>query len=160
MRAGEEREQSINELMTTVTAFFRTVEGVRVRSAESVNVTETELRALARVVETGPTTPKNLALSMTMSTATITAIADRLVLRELLTRVPNGVDRRSVLLTATDEGTAVVRGLYALHRQTYVTSLNTMSAERLDEAREVLGLITEHLDLALRPDEPLAGESA
>ncbi|MDP3209135.1 MAG: MarR family transcriptional regulator [Rhodoglobus sp.] len=160
MGADEERAQSVNDLMMTVTAFFRTVEAVRVRSAESVNVTETELRALARVVESGPTTPKSLAVLMAMSTATITAIADRLVLRNLLTRVPTGVDRRSVLLTATDEGIAIVRGLYAHHRETYVTSLNTLSTERLEEAREVLGLITAHLEVALRPDEPLAGETA
>ncbi len=154
--ADDLRSQRMDELIASATAFFRAVEALRVRSAARVNLTATEFRALARLVEFGPDSPKALATSMAMSTATITAVTDRLVARQLVTRVPNQADRRSVLLTPTDEGLTLVTTMYNRYRQMYIDTLAGHSDENLDVSRQILTMITASFNADLGPDEPPA----
>ncbi len=154
------RDQRIAELMTSATAFFRAIEGLRVRSANRETLTATEFRSLARLVEFGPTTPKELAASMAMSTATITAVTDSLVARELLVRAPNEADRRSVLLTPTEVGRTMLTSMIVRYRKLYADSLEGIPTENLADTREILDRITASFESDLRPDEGPTGESA
>ncbi|MEQ1736461.1 MAG: MarR family transcriptional regulator [Rhodoglobus sp.] len=160
MTPEELREQRISELMTSATAFFRAIEALRDRAAARENMTSTAFRALARLVEFGPKTPKELAALLATSTATITAITDSLVAQGLVMRVPNEADRRSVLLTPTAAGTTTLRTLIAHYQQVYVKCLGNMSTEKIGASGEVLNLITAGFNADLGPDEALAGEPA
>ena len=154
------RPQRISELMTSATAFFRSIEALRDRAAAQEYMTSTAFRALARLVEFGPKTPKQLAASMATSTATITGITDSLVAQSFVTRVPNEADRRSVLLTPTEAGTTTLRSIIAHYQQMYVECLGSISTEKIAASAEVLNLITAGFNADLTPDEALTRETA
>ncbi len=69
--------------------------------AERAGVSPTELRALFRVAAVVSVTPKQLAEYLDMTTAAITFISRRLVESDLLHRVDNPQDRRSLYLELT-----------------------------------------------------------
>ncbi len=151
----------IEKLMVSATAFYRSVEALRDRSADRESMTATEFRALARLVEFGPKAPKQLARLMAVSTATVTAVIDRLESRGMVRRLPNESDGRSVILTPTDEGQEVITRTFSTYRQLYVTSLDDFPEAKVDELRAMLDLVTaEFVAANLRPDEPRSSEPA
>lgn len=158
---GDSRSQSIDQLLSTATAFFRSLEALRSLNAAIEGVTSTEFRALARVVDFGNTTPKKLASSMGLSTGTITAVTDRLVAKALLERVANEADRRSVLLTPTQDAKDMLARVYARYRQLWVDTLESTPTPDVDALLKLLGSVTARFEsAALAPDNSVAGESA
>ena len=73
-----------------------------------VDLTFTQLRALF-VLGRQPLRVSDLAKSLGMSLASASALSDRLVRLDLVTRLPDPSDRRSVVLRLTGSGTRVLR---------------------------------------------------
>ncbi|MBG6212654.1 MAG: MarR family transcriptional regulator [Cryobacterium sp.] len=84
----------------------------RNRVGTKVNLSGSELRALARVAEAGSITPKLLAETMDVTTSAVTAISNRLVAFALLTRVAHPHDRRSLLLVLTPAAEQMTQTIY------------------------------------------------
>jgi DNA-binding MarR family transcriptional regulator len=137
---------SDHELPAAITAFFRALESSRSRDALEVQLTATEYRALARVVEVGSKTPKRLAISMGMSTGAITAIADRLVARGLLERVANEADGRSVVLQPTPAGRELVGRLFGNYTRVIGDAVRDLSDDDVQQLTVVLRNLTASLD--------------
>lgn len=135
-----------DDLAAAITAFFRALESSRSRDALEVQLTPTEYRALARVVEVGSKTPKRLAISMGMSTGAITAISDSLVARGLLERVANEADRRSVVLRPTPMGRELVGRLFGNYSRVIAAAVEGLSDAEVQQLTVVLHNLTEGLN--------------
>ncbi|WP_090270094.1 MarR family winged helix-turn-helix transcriptional regulator [Thalassovita taeanensis] len=72
--------------------------------AHAVGLTPAQLRVLQIVAEKSSVTPKMLANQMGVSQATVTALVDKLVTRELVQRVPSEQDRRQINVVVTAQG--------------------------------------------------------
>ena len=72
--------------------------------AHAVGLTPAQLRVLQIVAEKSSVTPKILANQMGVSQATVTALVDKLVTRELVQRVPSEQDRRQINVVVTAQG--------------------------------------------------------
>lgn len=101
-----------SQLSVSLMGIVRVLEGVRHLYADAVGVTPTAIRALGRVAEFGPITPKELAVRMALTTGTITPLLDHLVSAALVERVPNPADRRSIQVQLTATGRATMSWVY------------------------------------------------
>lgn len=72
--------------------------------ARAAGLTPAQLRVLQIVAERCNTTPKALAAQMGVSQATVTALVDKLVARDMVRRVPSQTDRRQTNVVITDIG--------------------------------------------------------
>ena len=103
---------ALDALSASALAFLRAMDRNRNRVATESGLTGSELRAIARVAEAGSITPKLLAESMEMTTGAVTAISNRLVALQLLTRVAHPHDRRSLLLELTPAAEQITQKIY------------------------------------------------
>jgi len=90
-------------------------------------ITVTEAHALGELHDRGPLTQRELAVALGLQKSTVSRLVDQLDERDLARRSPNPVDRRSVLVTLTENGT-VRAGRLAHARQALFADL----IERLD----------------------------
>ncbi|NHN56472.1 MarR family transcriptional regulator [Calidifontibacter sp. DB0510] len=86
-----------------------------------------ELSALTYVGLQERATPKGLAASLSITTGSTTALIDRMVKADLLTREPHPSDRRSVVLTLAPQGRRAMKVVvqrYVGVAQTALTELD------------------------------------
>jgi len=133
----------VDEVIVQITDLFRTIETLRARDAAAAHLTSTEYRALFRATATGGFTPKRLADSLGMSTAAITAVTDRLVARDLLTRVSNPADRRSVVLNPTPAGRDLVESAMSGFTAHIADAVADVPEDCIDQVTAVLARITD-----------------
>lgn len=79
-------------------------------------VTLTQWRALITVAERGGLDLGSVARSLGVHLSAASRLVERLVVAELIHREPDPANRRRVLLTATDEGHALVENVLARRR--------------------------------------------
>lgn len=76
--------------------------------AASTGLTPSQLLALQEIDRRGEAIPSAIASTLQFSQATMTSLADRLVAAGLVTRRRGERDKRQMLLSATDEGRALL----------------------------------------------------
>ncbi len=96
--ATASRDQTLLELLVHMSLRLR-LRGVDLESSTGLFGRELDLVAL--LTSSGPTSVKSLVADLGLPRSTMTAIVDRLQSRGLVTRHPNPVDRRSIVLEAT-----------------------------------------------------------
>jgi DNA-binding MarR family transcriptional regulator len=128
-----------------VLVLVRALDGNRHRIAREAGVTASELRALARVAEAGNITPKELAESMEVTTGAVTAISSRLVEGDLMRRVDNPSDRRSLFLELTAAGDEVMNQIYREFDKTLALATRGMNEEDLRACSALLLTVAEEL---------------
>ena len=131
-------------------------EAVRLRHvlARRTGLTETELTALERLVESS-STPSELARHLDVSTAASTGVVDRLERRGHVERRKHPTDRRRLEVHVTDQGRAellrhlrpMIRALADLDR-TLSAGDRAAAVRYLDGARAAFGTITAGADEA------------
>ena len=87
-------------------------------------------------------TPKLLSISMGMSTGAITSVTDSLVARGLLERVANPVDRRSVMLIATDLGRSAIESSFSAYNAVIAGAVGESSDDAVRDLTDLLSRIT------------------
>ena len=138
-------------LTASALAFLRGMDRNRNRVAAETNLTGSELRALARVAEAGSITPKLLAESMEITTGAVTAISNRLVALELVTRVAHPHDRRSLLLVLTPAAEQIAQKVYDDFAALIARAARDVSPD--DQVR--LGELLASIALAVEADADL-----
>ena len=141
------REQAIIDASARLVSVVRLVENFRHAVAVRGGFADTDFKALARVSDAGQLTPKDLSLSLDITTGAVTAISDRLVTSGHLERVPNPEDRRSLLLRATPRGRAVIESGKEGFHDAITAALSTAS---LPELRQFITLL-ERTTASLTP---------
>ncbi|WP_353475691.1 MarR family transcriptional regulator (plasmid) [Salipiger sp. H15] len=96
--------------------------------AQAAGLTPAQLRVLQIVAkkEDGATTPKALATQMGVSQATVTALVDKLVAREMVTRHRSDVDRRQTDVAISAKGREAVSQSPDALQQKFVKSFEAL----------------------------------
>ncbi|WP_416896431.1 MAG: MarR family winged helix-turn-helix transcriptional regulator [Minwuia sp.] len=95
--------------------------------AQSAGVTPAQLRVL-QIVDSRPSaTPKTLSQQMSVSQATITALVDKLVARDMVARTPSVTDRRQTDITITEAGHACLAQAPDALQQRYVRAFEGLA---------------------------------
>jgi DNA-binding MarR family transcriptional regulator len=123
---------------TAAVTLLRGIELLRAKIASSERIGTTELRALARLSEGGALTPKQLAAALGLTTGAVTALTDRLVDSDFLSRAPHPTDRRSLTLTLTSAGETVMQRINVDFRQAIMTAAANETPAQTEELARVL----------------------
>lgn len=134
------------------------------RSRESMQMGDNDLRAMRFLLQSRATgrapVARDLAELLRISTASVTALIDRLVRAGHVVREANPDDRRSIVLRTTEHGDACVRGtLDRMHHDMMAAAERLDPAERAVVAR-FLREMTEAVDRGALAEEPEAAAAA
>lgn len=143
--------QLLGSLSASALSFLRAMDRNRNRVATKLNISGSELRALARIAEAGSITPKVLAESLEMTTGAVTAISNRLVALELLDRVPHPHDRRSLLLVLTPSAELLSQTIYDDFQALIALAAQDLSGD--DQER--LGVLLTSMSIVVGADADL-----
>lgn len=134
--------QLARSLRDAITRFNR-----RVRQTRPVgDLTVTQLSAMTSLELAGALTPRELADTERVQPPTMTKIVAKLEERGLVQRTPHPTDGRQVILSATEEGRAVL----ALHERARDEWLARALAELSPEERDMLRRAAEILEKIAR----------
>lgn len=110
----------VDESLIALRRILRATELYARDLAQAAGVTPAQLRVLQIVGEKKDPTAKTLANQMGVSQATVTALVDKLVARELVSRQPSAQDRRQTNITLTTQGEDVLEEAPDALQQRYV----------------------------------------
>ena len=122
--------------------------------AQSARLTPSQLRVL-QIVAGKPdesSTPKELAVQMGLSQATITTLVDKLVARGMVTRVRSETDRRQTNVVITEAGHATIDNAPDALQQKYVRAF--MALEDWEQAQLVASLWCRRITEETKPAKP------
>lgn len=94
-----------------------------------VDLTPMQFTALVKVVEHGKVTQNLLGRLAAMDPATIQGVVRRLIDRGLVARADDPLDRRTIVLAATDAGMALARRAVVAARRITEATLEPLTAE-------------------------------
>lgn len=114
--------------------------------ATTFGLTAPQLVCLRVIEQAGPMSPSQLALEVSLSQGTVTGIVDRLVARQLVSRVRNSDDRRVVTLAVTDAGRALIAAAPSPLQERFVERLGELSPEEGEIIRLTLNKIVRMMD--------------
>lgn len=103
----------VRELAFGLRELLACTDRYRQAAATELGIGLPEVVALGDLYQYGPLTPKVLADRLGITSASITAMLDRLQRAGYLVRTPHPTDRRSVLISATESGLAAVEWFFA-----------------------------------------------
>lgn len=106
----------------------RKVEFATRKLSRETNLTPSQLRVLELLAERGSRTSGEIARETQLSSATITALTDKLVVRELVTRVRSDIDRRKVTLALTAAGREALQNAPASLQNLFETRFASLDA--------------------------------
>ncbi len=104
--------------------------------------------ALGHLYHHGPVTPRELGQTMGMTSATITALLDRVEKTGFLVRTNNPADRRSLLINTTPSGREAIEWLYEQFDEVIRGALTGNTGLASGEIASVLELLGNALDIS------------
>jgi len=143
---------SLEGVPAAAVLFLRALDSNRRRIAAEAQLSGSELRALSRIAETGSMTPRQLADAIEMTTGAITAIADGLVARDLVTRVAHPSDRRSLYLELTPAANELMSRIYQEFSGAITGALHGISEADRAQLESLLTRVGEALVARDAPD--------
>ena len=119
--------ERVDEALIALRRILRAAELFARTLARAAGLTPAQLRVL-QIVEArgGSATPTALAEQMGVSQATVTALVDKLVARDLVTRMRSKTDRRQTNVTITDAGRAAVAEVPDALQQRFVIAFEAL----------------------------------
>ena len=125
------RDGLIGEVLGAVAAWQIPVIQLNGLFAERLGMTWTDLQALYVLANHGPATPGELAKRVALTSGSGSRMIDRLVAAGFVRRVPDGRDRRRVLIEPVPEAVARVAGLYSRLNDRHRADLGALSDQEL-----------------------------
>jgi DNA-binding MarR family transcriptional regulator len=130
------------------------VQRYRLRAARTgFGVGATEMMTLAQLFTSGPCTPTDLAEFLSITTASMTALLDRLEAGGHIARRRHPTDRRRLLVELSPQARATLVAMFAYTGQATASAAASFSAEELTAVRRFLGELVEAYDRV----DPVAG---
>jgi DNA-binding MarR family transcriptional regulator len=112
------------------------------RKAEELGATVAEWVLLRTLLDAGPAAPSRLAEAMGATRGTVTKLADRLIDKDLVARLPDPADGRAQILNLTTAGRALVPKLAAAADRNDAECFGHLSTEeRADLVRILRGVV-------------------
>lgn len=120
------------QIVAALRQIIRAVDLHSRRLNEAHGLTGPQLAVLSEIDKSGPIAPSALARSVHLSHATVTGILQRLERRGLAHRAPCPSDRRSVLISVTEDGHALLTAAPSMLQDRFRSSLSRLEEwERL-----------------------------
>ena len=140
-----------------VTALRRIIRAIDLHSRDllqNFGLTAPQLMTLQELSRLGPVPVGVLSAAVHVSQATMTGILDRLEQRSLVQRTRDGVDRRSVTITMTPDGTKLLKKSPSLLQDHFRAKLGGLKAAEQQNMLQALEQIAEMMgaqDLSAAP---------
>jgi DNA-binding MarR family transcriptional regulator len=124
---SEIQPERVDEALIALRRILRAAELFARSLARAAGLTPAQLRVL-QIIDGrgGSTTPKTLSEQMGVSQATVTALVDKLVARDLVTRMRSETDRRQSNVTITETGRAAVADVPDALQQRFVIAFEAL----------------------------------
>lgn len=113
----------------------------------------TEMMALSQLFTEGPCTPTALADFMSMTTASVTALLDRLERAGHIVRCPHPTDRRRLLVELNPKAHATITAMFTYTGEATARAAQTLNSAELAAVKRFLHDLVEAYDRT----DPLAG---
>ncbi|HKM64007.1 MAG TPA: MarR family transcriptional regulator [Acidisphaera sp.] len=107
------------------------------RLAEN-GLTPTQLGVLDAILHRGPLTQRQLSRKVLTSAGNMTDVIDKLERRCLVRRTRSETDRRAVEVALTDQGRALISGLFPCHAADIAEAMSGLDAAELARLGELL----------------------
>lgn len=118
----------VDESLIALRRILRSTELYARSLAQSAGLTPAQLRVLQIVASKGGTaTPTALASQMGVSQATVTALVDKLVARDLVARERSTADRRQTNVVITSDGVTTVETAPDALQQKFVQAFDSLA---------------------------------
>lgn len=133
-------------MMMILRRYVYAVDTYRAVRARERGLTVTDLTALSRIVTDEVVIPRDLGDSLHLTTASVTALVDRLERKRLVRRRPNPGDRRSVFLVPTAAAHALLSELKLCVLEDVGSACRDVAADEVDAAMKVLSRVTDGVE--------------
>jgi len=107
-------------------------------ASRAMGVHIVELTALGHIWHAGQLTPRDLATRLRITSPAVTALLDRLEQRDMIRRLPNPPDRRSLLVTLTPAAVAAYKGALAALGEATAAALEGLTETEVRAVRRFL----------------------
>ena len=149
---SEIQQRLIQECMQSLRRIVKALETYSQGVEKRFDLTGPQLWALWELGRSGPCALKDLALKMKLDSSTVVGVVDRLVLKGLVVRNPDAVDRRRISLAPTAKGAEILAAAPHPAQGHLLVGLEQMDLKRVEDLNESLNtLVTvleaEHLEV-------------
>jgi MarR family transcriptional regulator, 2-MHQ and catechol-resistance regulon repressor len=154
-------DPAVREAVRAYVKLFRASRAVLARvepRLAAAGLTPTQLGVLEGILHKGPMTQRELGRKVLTSAGNMTDVIDKLQARGLVRRIRGCGDRRSVRVELTEDGQALIGGLFPRHAADIAGAMSGLDAAELAE----LGRLLRKLGRAAEAGEeaPLVPETA
>jgi len=114
------------QIVASLRQIIRAVDLYSRRLMEQSGLTGPQLAALQEIHRRGPVTAGCVARAIHLSQGTVTGVLRRLESRELITRAPGELDRRTTVISATPKGIQVLSQAPSLLQDNFLARLSKL----------------------------------
>lgn len=132
-------------MLSTLKALGSVLDQLEANAWAAVGLTSAQGWVLTELVLIGPCPQHVLAQRLLVTPSSISQVASRLASQDLLTRRPDGVDRRVRHLAATDKAVPRVRAVVPLLRDALETAEAALGARQVRQLLEHLAVLNDAL---------------
>jgi DNA-binding MarR family transcriptional regulator len=145
------QQQLIQECMQNLRRMVRALEDYSLGVEKRFDLTGPQLWALWELGRSGPCALKDLAGQMKLDPSTVVGVVDRLVVKGLVVRNPDPLDRRRISLAPTPKGQEILAAAPHPAQGHLLAGLETMDRKDVENLHAALGTLVgvleaEHLE--------------
>lgn len=134
-----------SDLMDAVRELYRAVGRFDEGVASNLKIDRTSLRAID-ALKNGPLHPKDFAEKLGVTTASVTAMLDRLEKAGHISRTPSPTDRRSSIVNLTDMSRRKAKENYGPLGDTIRAAFSVHTSEDLQNAKNIIEALRKAFD--------------
>lgn len=157
-RAGGSGSASSVDVLNALRSYRSIESGLRRRLSQRLSVNETDLSALRYmfgVWQSGEgASPKELALALSISSASTTLVIDRLEKAGFIRRRRHPVDRRAVILEPGEKATEEFRDAFDIEKRGVLAAAETLTAEETETVANFLRAMEQAISDAIDAEGP------
>ena len=140
------QRQLIQECMQNLRRIVKALEDYSSGVEKRFELTGPQLWALWELGRSGPSALKDLAERMKLDASTVVGVVDRLVLKGLVVRNPDPLDRRRISLSPTAKGQEILAAAPHPAQGHLLAGLEQMDQRKVETLHEALGTLVGVLE--------------
>ena len=140
------QRQLIQECMQNLRRIVKAVEDYSLGVEKRFELTGPQLWALWELGRSGPSALKDLAERMKLDPSTVVGVVDRLVVKDLVVRNPDPLDRRRISLAPTVKGQEILAAAPHPAQGHLLVGLEQMAPDKVRNLHEALGTLVAVLE--------------
>ncbi len=143
-----EKEQLVESILSQIetlgTAMYHSITANMITSdVMRLDLTMLQMKTFFILYQMGAKRMCDIAKILSISTATVTGVVDRLVARNYVIRENDPGDRRVVMCRLSDEGEALISGIWSEQTEYRRELISQLSQRHLNMFADALSLITQ-----------------